>query len=75
MLEESIHGIIKPKNARSPLKEVLGFKVCSNVSTAHCFPWGLTTTKGALDTKDHHCESKDSKRTSSKLSFQTWVHS
>lgn len=66
--------IIKPENATStqntiPSKEALGFKVCSKLFIAHHFPWEVITTKGALDTKDHHCESKDSKKTSSKLKF------
>lgn len=63
MLEGSSHTIIKPRNARStqntvPSKEALGFKVYSKMSMAHHFPQGVLTTKGAWDTKGHHCESQ-----------------
>lgn len=66
--------IIKPENATStqntvPSKGALRFKVCSKMFIAHHFPWEVITTKGPVDSKDHHCESKDSKKTSSKLKF------
>lgn len=74
------YEIRKPKNARSiqniaePSKEVLGFKVCSKMFSH--LPWEVITTKGALDTKDYHCEIKNSKRANSKTwLFQTKVHS
>lgn len=66
MLKESSYRLMKGKNARStkkiaePSKEILNFKVLSYMSMAHHFPQKGKTIKGALDTQDHHCKTKDS---------------
>lgn len=75
MMKGYSYEIRKPKNVRSiqnieePSKEVLGFKVCSKMFMNHHLPWEVISTKGALDTKDYHCEIKNSKRTNSKLGY------
>lgn len=71
--EGSSHGIITSGYQKHPepsslLKCSSGFESEFRVVHSPLFQVGVITTKGALDMKDHRCESKSSKRPNSKAS-------